>query len=72
MGLAFEEKLREIRRILEGAMDSLSDEDSGTRLGLTIAQTLAEQMRGQLGVESVLARAVAWSSSHVLSERSHS
>ena len=48
-----EEKLREIRRILEGAMDSLSDEDSGTRLGLTIAQTLAEQMRGQLGVESV-------------------
>ena len=48
-----EEKLREIRRILEGAMDSLSDEDSGTRLGLTIAQTLAEQMRGQLGVESI-------------------
>jgi len=48
-----EVKLREIRRILEGAADSLSDEDSGTRLGLTIAQTLAEQMRGTLGVESV-------------------
>ena len=31
----------------------MSDEDSGTRLGLTIAQTLAEQMRGRLGVESV-------------------
>ena len=46
------EKQSELRSIMQGDADSLSDEDSATRLGLTIAQTLAEQMRGTLDLAS--------------------